>query len=144
MTATLTVPLGALVSWGPFTFVDRRSNMVSGLRLSAPTVRAGVPGRLLSIDRRARTVVPLEYAITWEYMMRGSVALGVAAVQAEFDALLAAWVAAPYHTLTVKVIGSSDVATGPARLEELNEVDGHPAHKRLHLSFFFEEGMIVG
>lgn len=139
---TLRRPLGRLGSWGAFSFISGRSKRLTGNRITTQAQHAVLAGGLLSVDRYADGVAPVDYLLLYEYKMHCTGSGTLADVQAEYDTLLAVYSASQVQLLTCYLLGpAASTVSGMARLEEIAEADDSPTVLTLNLTFYVPGGM---
>lgn len=141
MPTTLTIPLGPLVSWGSFSFVQSRSQLQAGWEVSTTPTPAGVLGQPTSFDRAGQVVIPVEYRLTWQYLLACDPMGNLPSLQTQMDQLMAAYAVSQVQQLVVFTYASARQVAGMARLEKISEQDGKPTYKRLLLTFFVPGGL---
>ena len=139
--ASLIVPRGQLIAWGTFPFVAGRSKPLQGWEMTSPVSHRVVAGALFSVDGYAGGVAPVDYLLPYEYLIACRSGGRVADVQDQLDALTRLWGTAQRQLLTIYRLGTSDVVSGQARIERMNEVEGQPTRVRLNITFYVEGGM---
>jgi hypothetical protein len=139
---SLRVPRGGLVSWNGHTFRPNRSKLLAGWQLITQVNHAVIAGQLLSVDRYAGGVAPVDYVLPYEYKIAPPFGGTVNDVQIEFDAIIAAYGTSQVGTLVCLLQGDTAVTvSGIARLEEITETSGDPFNMVLNLKFYVEAGM---
>ena len=140
--STLRVPRGGLVSWNGHTFRTNRSKLMAGWRVTSTANHAAIAGQLLTVDRYAGGVAPVDYILPYEYKIAPPFGGTVNDVQTEFDAIIAALGTSQVGTLVCLLQGNTgDTVSGLARLEEITETSADPFTMTLQMTFFCEGGM---